>query len=221
MTITPSSLLRTAGLAAAASGLLFALIQFIHPVETVAAVETPAWVWTHVLGVLMCALGIVGVAGIYLRQVRETGVLGLAGALLLTSFFGLTGGFQFVEAFVVPELADDAPGVVTNLLAMSTGGDTGDLGAVAAIAPITGALYLIGGVVFAVALYRARIVARWASVLLAVGTVVTLAVPAVPHSVARMFAFPVAVALIGLGVSLWRDRRPSTAPAAAPAWNAA
>ena len=221
MTVTPTGLMRAAGLSAAASGLLFALIQFIHPVETVANVDTAAWAGTHYLGILMCALGMVGVTGIYLRQVRETGVLGLIGYLMLWSFFGLTAGFQFVEAFVMPEMVDDAPGLATNLLAIATGKDTGDLGAVVAIWPITGVLYLVGGMVFAISLYRARILARWASVTLAVGTAITLAVPVVPHSVARMFAFPVALAMVGLGISLWRSHRSPATTAPAPAFSLA
>lgn len=221
MTITPTGLLRASGLGAAASGLLFALIQFIHPLETVANVDTSAWVGTHYLGILMCVLGLVGVTGMYLRQVREAGLLGLVAYLMFCSFFVLTAGFQFIEAFALPEMTDDAPRLVTYLLGVSTGKDTGDLGAVAAIAPLTGVLYLAGGLGFAISLYRARILARWASVVLAAGTTVTLAAPAVPHSIARMFAFPVAVAMVGLGLSLWRSGRSSAATAPAPAWNLA
>src|ERR1700754_3239996 len=221
MNIPPALLLRAAGLSAAAAGVLFALMQFIHPVETVANVETSAWTNVHYIGILMCLLGMVGVAGIYLRQVRESGLLGLAGCVMLVSFFFLTAGFQFIEAFALPEMTDDAPQLVTHILGISTGKDTGDLGAITAIWPITGALYLVGGLVFSVALYRARVLARWASITLAAGVAVTLAMPAVPHSTARLFAFPVALALVGLGLSLWRDQRSSTTAAAAPNLNLA
>src|SRR5262245_53469322 len=102
MTITPSGLLRAAGLSAAASGLLFAVVQFIHPLETVHNVQTPMWAITHYISITMCVLGLVGVTGLYLRQVRETGVLGLAGYLLFSAFFVLTAGFQFIEAFAMP-----------------------------------------------------------------------------------------------------------------------
>ena len=222
MTITPSGLLRAAGLSAAASGLLFALVQLIHPLETVANVDTGAWVGTHYLSILMCVLGMVGVTGIYLRQVREAGLLGLAGYLMLCSFFMLTAGFQFIEAFALPEMADDAPALVTNFLAIPLEKDTGDLGAVVSIWPITGFLYLAGGLTFAISLFRARILARWAIVVLAAATTVTpLAVAVVPHSAARLFAFPMALAMIGLGLSLWREQRSSAATAPAPALNLA
>lgn len=221
MTITPSGLLRAAGLSAAASGVLFALIQFIHPDETLANVDTTAGVGTHYLSITMCALGMVGVTGLYLRQIKETGVLGLVGYLMFAAFFAVTAGFQFIEAFALPELAAEAPVGVTSFLAIPLGKDAGDLGAVTVLAPITGVLYLVGGTIFAVALYRARIVARWASLVLIGGAVVTLSVPVVPHSVARTFAFPVALAMVGFGLSLWREQRSAGVPVPAATLNLA
>ncbi|MDT4986757.1 MAG: hypothetical protein QOI74_851, partial [Micromonosporaceae bacterium] len=53
-------------------------------------------------------------------------------------------------------------------------------------------------------LYRARVLARWAAALLAVGTFATIAIPLLPQSFERPLAFPTGVALAGLGYSLWR-----------------
>ena len=72
---------------------------------------------------------------------------------------------------------------------------------------ISGITYLAGGLVFGIALYRANVLARWAAALLAVGAVVTLALPVLPDSVYRLLAFPNGVALVGLGYSLWREQR--------------
>ncbi|MGD9991553.1 hypothetical protein [Pseudonocardia sp.] len=211
MTVTVTGLTRTAGIATAASGLLFGLVQFIHPVETVAAVTTTGWAVTHYLTLLMAVLGLAGIAGVYLSQVRRVGVVGLVGWLAFSGFFLVTVAYTFVEAFVLPELAGSAPRVVDELLAIPGGGDTGGLGAIAAFGTVSFALYLVGGVLLGIALVRARVLARWASALLAVGPVLTLAAPLVPHSLLRLAALPVAVALLGLGVSLWQ-RRPETAP---------
>ena len=223
MTVTPTGLTACRRPQRRRLGLLFALIQFIHPVETVANVDTAAWAATHYLGILMCALGMVGVTGIYLRQVRETGVLGLIGYLMLWSFFVVDGRVPVRRGVRHARDGRRRPGPApTNLLAIATGKDTGDLGAVVAIWPITGVLYLVGGMVFAISLYRARILARWASVTLAVGgPSITLAVPVVPHSVARLFAFPVALAMVGLGISLWRSHRSPATTAPAPAFSLA
>ena len=58
---------------------------------------------------------------------------------------------------------------------------------------------------------------RWASGLLVLGTLATLAIPVLPHSFQRPLAVPVGVALIGLGISLWRDQRKTAADGLAPA----
>jgi hypothetical protein len=72
---------------------------------------------------------------------------------------------------------------------------------------VSGVTYLLGGLLFGVALFRAGIVARWAALLLAVGTVLTLLLPLLPHALGRMTAVPVGLALAGLGSSLWRGQR--------------
>lgn len=218
MSVTTTGLSRTAGLCAAASGVLYVLVQVIHPAETVAAVASTAWAVTHALTLAMAVLGVVGVTGIYLHQVREAGVLGLAGYVLFGSFYLMTTAFTFVEALVLPELTDDAPHLVEDLLGIFSGGDTGSLGAVTAIGVVAFALYLLGGSALGIALFRARVLARWAGALLAAGAVLTLAVPLVPHSLARLAALPVGVAMAGLGLSLWRaQRHPAAVPAGAGA----
>lgn len=211
MTVTVTGLTRAAGLATAASGLLFGLVQFIHPDETVAAVTTTGWAVTHYLTLLMAVLGLAGITGVYLSQARRVGVVGLVGWLAFSGFYLVTTAYTFVEAFVLPELAGPAPRIVDEMLAIPGGGDTGGLGAIAAFGTVSFALYLVGGVLLGIALFRGRAVARWAALLLAVAPVLTLAGPLVPHALLRLAALPMAVALVGVGISLWQ-RRPETAP---------
>jgi hypothetical protein len=82
--------------------------------------------------------------------------------------------------------------------------------------------YMFGGLVFGIALFRAAVVTRWASALLAVATVSTLALAVLPESFNRPFAIPTGIALMGLGWSAWRrasvvDTRIAPAPVAAAA----
>jgi hypothetical protein len=78
-------------------------------------------------------------------------------------------------------------------------------------------MYLAGGLVFGVALYRARILARWAAALLAVGGVVTAVLSAMPDAFYRLLAFPNGIAMIALGYSLWSTaRRDDTTQPAVP-----
>ena len=223
MTVTTTGLTKAAGIAAAASGLLYGSLQFVHPLETVAAVTTTRWAVVHYLTIAMAVLGVFGVTGMYLRQARRVGVLGLVGYLLFGAFYLVTMMFSFVEAFVLPEMAGQAPHLVAEINAIFGGGDTGDLGAIKATGAVGFALYLFAGLTFGIALFRARILSRWASALLAVGAVLPIAGPLVPHQVLRGAAVPVGIAMIGLGVSLWRDQRNASAaqtsasPAVVPA----
>jgi len=61
-------------------------------------------------------------------------------------------------------------------------------------------------VIFGIALFRANVLARWAAVLLACGSVATVATGVMPQY-ERLFAFPTGIALIGLGYSLWQAQR--------------
>jgi predicted aconitase with swiveling domain len=208
MIITTTKLTRAAGLCAVAAGLLFIFVQFIHPDENVASVTTTAWKVTHALTLTMSVLALIGVSGMYLRQVRETGLLGLIGFLLFGSSFVVIATFTFAETVVLPQLADAAPQYVSDFLATVIGGDvTGEVGALTAANGVAAVTYLLGGLVFGVALFRAGIVARWAALLLAVGALAAVLVPLLPHSLDRIAAFPVGLALAGLGYSLWRERR--------------
>jgi hypothetical protein len=82
---------------------------------------------------------------------------------------------------------------------------------------VMGIGYSLGGLLFGIALFRARVLARWASLLLAYGTTSALALSVLPESFSRPFAVPTGVALIGLGVSLWRKERPQADTIDAPA----
>src|SRR5687768_18110742 len=73
------NLIRWAGLPLIVAGIIFAGIQPIHPADVVASVTTSAWAIITSLKWVMCILFLVGIVGIYARQVKETGWLGLAG----------------------------------------------------------------------------------------------------------------------------------------------
>jgi hypothetical protein len=208
MAITATTLSRAAGVAAAAAGLIFIGVQINHPPMDVASVTTTEWVVRNSLKVLMAALALAGITGMYLLQVKKSGLLGLLGYLIFGAGYLVMMSVAFVGAYVLPTLADSAPGYVNDILAVAAGGTaTGDIGLMKTAIAIEGFTYLGGGLVFGIALYRARVLARWAAALLAAGTLATIAIPMVPQSFERPFAFPTGVALVGLGYSLWRNAR--------------
>jgi hypothetical protein len=119
---------------------------------------------------------------------------------------------------VLPALTDTAPGFVNDVVVAADGGTpTGDIGHLQTLFTLTGAGYVLGGLIFGIALFRARILARWAAVLLAVSTVATATLAVLPEAFNRPIAVPEGVALIGLGVSLWRDQRRPAGTVDAPA----
>jgi hypothetical protein len=208
MTITNAKLMRVAGLCALLAGVVFLLPQFIHPEDEVASVTTTGWAVAHLVNMSMAILALIGVTGLYLRQVREAGVLGLLGYLLFGTGFLLIAIVSFAEAVILPKIADADPGYVSDFLATLVDDPVkGDVGGLSLANGIAGITYLLGGLVFGIALYRARIVARWAALLLAVGGVTPLFVAVLPDSMLRTATFPTAIAMIGLGYSLWREKR--------------
>ena len=218
MTITTTGLTRAAGISAAAAGLIFIAVQINHPTMDVASVATTEWVVRNSAKVLMGALALVGITGLYLRQVRQVGVFGLIGYLLLSAGYLLMFATEVISAYVLPSLVDLAPGYVNDILTAAAGGaPVGDIGAMKTVLAVTGAGYMVGGLIFGITLFRARILARWAAALLAVGTIATASLAVLPESFNRPMAVPVGLALIGLGVSLWRNPRSTSDETAAPA----
>jgi hypothetical protein len=208
MTVRTSALTRAAGAAAVAAGAIFIAVQINHPHVDVTSITTTEVVIRNSLKVLMAALALAGITGMYLSQVRRNGVLGLIGYLVLATGYLLIMSSTFIAAYVLPSIAGTDPGYVEDVIALSTGGTVnGDIGALGAVWQIQGLCYLAGGLVFGVALYRARVLARWATALLAVGGVVSAALAVMPDAFYRLLAFPNGIAMIGLGYSLWRVQR--------------
>ena len=207
MTITTTKLTRAAGVAAAVAGLIFIGIQINHPHLDATSITTTDVVVRNTLKVVMAALALVGITGIYLRQMEKTGVLGLLGYVLFAVGYFTMLGIEFVGAFVLPTLAPDAPAYVNDVLATATNGNViGDIGPMQTAILVTGIAYLAGGFVFGITLFRANVLARWAAALLAGGSLVTIATSILPQY-QRLFAIPTGVALVGLGLSLWREQR--------------
>jgi hypothetical protein len=75
MTVTPTSLTRAAGISAAVAGLLFIAVQINHPPMDVSSVTTTEWVVRQTAKTVMAAAALAGITGMYLRQVRQTGIL--------------------------------------------------------------------------------------------------------------------------------------------------
>jgi hypothetical protein len=207
MTITTTTLTKASAVAAAVGGLLFIAVQVKHPSLDVAFATTTEWKVRETMKVLFGGLSLVGITGMYLRQVKQIGVLGLLAYLLFSVGFLALMGVEVVGAVVLPSIAHSAPGYVTDVLSVATGGHAaGDVGLMQLLNAVMAIGFLGGGLLFGIALFRANVLARWAAALLAVASVATAARAVVPQLNERLFAIPLGIALIGLGYSLWRDQ---------------
>jgi hypothetical protein len=223
MTITSSKLTAAAGLAAIAAGVIFIGVQIHHPHAVVASVTSAEWAIRNSLKVLMAVLALAGLTGLYVRQVTEIGIVGLLGYLVLSASYLSIVATAAIAAYVLPALAGTSAAYVGDVLAEANNHHAaGDIGLLHTVIQVQGYTYLAGGLIFGLALYRSRVVARWAAVLLAVGGAVTVVLHILPDAFYRFLAVPNGIAMIALGYSLWRVARttagtPLTSRVATPA----
>jgi len=208
MTITPSSLMRWAGLSALLAGLCYLLVGIFHPANVPASVTTSRWEIVHIVACAMSFFGLLGLAGLYARQATRAGWLGLAGYVLLSLWFVVVMGFSFVEAFILPHVATASPGLVQAWMGMFNGpAGTFNLGALPTIWTLSAPVYILGGVLFGIATFRARVLPRWAGALLAASTLLAPAAAVLPNASQPKIAIPAGLALAWLGYALWSERR--------------
>ena len=208
MKMTTSTLMRLAGLSAMAAGLCFIVIGMFHPVNVPSSVTTATWVNVHIFATALGFFGLFGMAGLYARQVEESGWLGLAGFLLFTVWMTLVCGFSFVEAFILPTLASESPAFVSGFLGMFSGGPSAiDLGVLPTLWNISGPLYIFGPLLFGIATFRARVLPRWAGGLLALNILFVPVGALVPPELQPKIMVPIGLALAWLGYALFSELR--------------
>jgi hypothetical protein len=114
----------------------------------------------------------------------------------------------FIEPLILPLLATESPKFVAGFLGILTSTPSElNLGAIAAVNGLLAVLYLLGTLLFGIAIFRARILSRWAAGLLAVSGPLAVILTMIGHPINRIAAVPMGIALTGLGYSLWSERR--------------
>src|SRR3954465_14243620 len=116
MTITSSSLTKAAGAAAVAAGAIFIAVQVGHPGFDTFTTQTTEWVVRSCAKSVMAALALVGITGMYLRQHRQAGVLGLVGYLVFAAGYLTIFSVEVIAAAVLPNLVDTEPGFVNDVV---------------------------------------------------------------------------------------------------------
>src|SRR5918998_1502695 len=162
MKITASSLIRWAGLSTLVAGICFVVLGLLHQPNVLSSVTTTRWAIVHSLALALSVFGLLGMMGLYARQVERAGWLGLAGFLLLSLWLVLLLPYTFFEVIILPLVAIEAPVFAEGFLGM-VGGSAGEttVGALAALWTLLGVLLLLGGLLFGIATLRAGILPRW------------------------------------------------------------
>jgi hypothetical protein len=187
-------------------------VGLFHPANVPASVTTPTWEIVHIFALAMCFFGLLGMVGLYVRQAGKAGWLGLVGFILLAVWLAIVMGFSFVETFILPQVAAQFPAFVESFLnAFSGAASEVNLGVLPTLWTLSAPVYMLGGLVFGIATFRAGILSRGAAVLLAVGTVLTPVAAVLPPDLQPKVAIPVGLALAWLGYSLWSERRAQAA----------
>jgi hypothetical protein len=212
MKTTAPHLIRLAGFSALLAGMFYVLVGLFHPANISASVTTPSWELVHIAACAFAFFGLLGMAGLHARQAQKAGWLGLIGYVLLSLWLVLVLGFSFVEAFILPSLATAAPSFVDAWMGMFNGpAGKFDLGVLPAVWTLSAPLLILGGLLFGVATFRARILPRLAGALLALSTVLAPVAAFLPNAAQPKIAILMGIALVWLGYSLWTERRTESA----------
>jgi hypothetical protein len=221
MRLTTNRLTAAAGLCAATAGAIFIGVQINHPPADVSHLVTTEMTVRETAKILMAVLALAGITGMFLRYRNQLGRVGLVGYGLLSAGYLAMFAAECIVGYYLPTVAHSNPTYVQHVINAAMGhGPSGGIGAIQGLFVVMGIGYSLGGLLFGIALFRARVLARWACLLLAYGTTSALALAMLPESFSRPFAVPTGVALIGLGLSLWRGegRQAETVVAPATAW---
>jgi hypothetical protein len=207
--ISPTALMRLAGFAAMLAGMGIVVMGMFHPANEPAFVTTPAWIIVHIFATSLGFFGVLGLAGVYARQVEKAGWLGLIGFLLFSAWLALVGMLSFVEAALLPHLASEFPPFVAGFLGMFTGvSGQVNLGALPLLWTISTPMLILGSLLFAIATFRARVLPRWGAALLALGSLmVPFSTLVSTETAAKIIMVPMGLGLASMGYALLAERR--------------
>ncbi len=203
-----SRLFSWCGVALIAAAVLMVVATLLHPsreTATTIVASEPRLVAAHVAYTVAWLLVLLGLPGLYAAQRGQMGPLGLVG--FLTAFAGtyliaVTGNFGFLAPF----LAKQSPAVLDSI---------NQYVPVVLINGLAAILFMIGYVLFGVAMIRTSTVPRWSGVLVAVGAPAHLLGFGIAQLVSTA-AWPIAIlGSVSLGAGLaWAGYRLWHAPAA-------
>jgi hypothetical protein len=150
-----------AGLLAVATLVLFAVVVGSGTISD--AATSPSFYAPAVAALGSTVLLLVGLIGLFIRQAGELRTLGLVGFVIGLVGTALAAGGQWTYVFVLPYLAEKAPGLAD-----------ASSGSVLAGFVLSYLVMGVGWLLFGIATLRTEVFPRWAVILLIVGAIVTV-----------------------------------------------
>jgi len=197
--IDADKLIRWSGFTLILAGLLFGLFPFAHPNHDPQGFRGAAWIPAHLMPNVGAIVALFGLVGLFVRQFRAAGTLGLAA--FIASIVG-TASFVsglMIEAFIIPYMSlelpqltiDDAPppGIGEAFMVMRM-------------------LFMLGFLLVGAAVIRARILPRGVGVLVIVAILVnTFGDMIIGEPAFYLGSVLFGIALGWLGYALWAEPR--------------
>jgi hypothetical protein len=207
--ITLQKFIRFCGKALSLAGILILLwwlgLAIFFPLEGMEKgylnlVQDSDWLWVNIIGLIATMLLAVGFLGLYLKQAKETGLLGFIGFLF--AFFGslLFMCIQYIETILWPIFTEHAQGLLEQKGAMFT--DT----VFTIFYLIMGFSLALGFIILGIATLRAKILSRWGALLTMIGGVLfSLVVSVIIVRTVGIVFLAAGLVWLGLGIGK-RDR---------------
>jgi hypothetical protein len=193
--MSSSNLIRWSGLAAVVGGVLLAICDVLNailfPGEPSSDVMTTSlWFVVQVLGLVGVVFITLGLVGLYARQAKRTGILGLIAFVVAFSGTLMVFGLLWGEPFLGPGLAKSAPEAL----------EVEPTGVMLAGVIFTFVLFTLGWFLVGLVSIQANLLPRGAAVLLMVGAVLFIILTLLELP---LWSIVLDVAVAWLGYALW------------------
>jgi hypothetical protein len=206
--MTKNALIKISGSMLMLGGLLYMLIQLVHPADELASVTTSLYIAVAVMTSIMSILIFFGILGLYVNHSESMGVFGFVGFVIFDLFWLISMMFSFIEASVLPLLTQSATEFVVGMTGLfSSVAVSVDMGVFPMLAVFSGMMYVFGGLLFGISLYRSRVFSKKLALMLSVSAVLTLTTAIIPHPWDRTLAIPMGTSLLLIGYFVTAGKR--------------
>lgn len=175
-----------------------ALFYALLPVDKIATnysllVQEESWIYLNIFSMAALCLGTLGLIGIYIKQIKKSGIILFVGFILIMISLLMKAGLTSWEFITWPLLLKSYPN--TPLLTQSLiYTDSRVLLFIAIFTLFSAAGYIL----FGIGSFKAKILPRWTSILLAIGGTayaILLSVP--PYGIIGLVLFSISIFSIG------------------------